>query len=267
MEPNKILSASILDLIFDGRNKDYGAYELRFTYPQRVKRSLIVVFVVAAIAYTGAALANSFKTKAGSNIVTTVYTIPDIPPQEKKILPPETPKPKPPEIKTIKVTTPRIVQDNEEIETPPTEDDKKNALTADATKDGKPNDGTVRSLEQISNNTGIIESKKDADPGPVGFVEVEAKFIGNWEKFLMRNLNANVPGDNDAPAGSYTVIIQFVVDLEGNVSDIQALTAHGYGMEEEAIRALKKATKWVPAIQNGHIVKAYRKQPITFVVE
>jgi len=82
----------------------------------------------------------------------------------------------------------------------------------------------------------------------------------------MRNLNANVPGDNDAPAGSYTIIIQFVVDLEGNVSDVKALTAHGYGMEEEAMRALKKATKWQPAIQNGHFVKAYRKQPITFVV-
>jgi len=174
MEPDKILSASILDLVFDGRNKDYGAYELRFTYPRRVKKSLIAVFVVAAIAMAGAALANSFKTKEVGRVVTTVYSIPDLPPQEKKIPPPEPPKPKPPEKKTIRVTTPRIVQDNEEIEPPPTEDDKKDAAIADITKAGKPDDGTMRPLEEVGNNSGIIEPKKDVDAGPAVFVEVEA---------------------------------------------------------------------------------------------
>lgn len=269
MEPNKILSASILDLVFDGRNKDYGAYELRFTYPQRVKRSLIVVFVVAAIAVAGAAFANSFKSKEVGRIVTTVYSIPDLPPQEKKIPPPEPPKPKPPEIKTIKVVTPRIVPENDETETPPTEDDKKNALTADVTNDGKPFDGIVGLPEEID-KTGIIEPKKDADQGPVWFVEVEAKFTGNWTRFLTTHLNAEVPVKNGAPPASYTVIIQFVIDQQGNMSDIKALTSHGYGMEEEALRVMgivaKWAAKWTPAIQNGHAVKAYRKQPITFVV-
>ena len=73
--------------------------------------------------------------------------------------------------------------------------------------------------------------------------------------------------NNDAPAGSYTVIIQFVVDMDGSISDIKALTNHGYGLEQEAIRVIKKATKWEPAFQNGRHVKAYRKQPITFRVE
>ena len=76
-----------------------------------------------------------------------------------------------------------------------------------------------------------------------------------------------MPVDNDAPAGSYTVIIQFVVDTDGSISDIKALTNHGYGLEQEAIRVIKKATKWEPAFQNGRHVKAYRKQPITFQVE
>ncbi|MBD0333129.1 MAG: TonB family protein, partial [Chitinophagaceae bacterium] len=65
---------------------------------------------------------------------------------------------------------------------------------------------------------------------------------------------------------TYTVIIQFIVDKEGNISDVKALTNHGYGMEQEAMRAVKKAPKWTPAIQNGRQVKAYRKQPITFIV-
>ena len=53
MEVNKILSANILDLVFDNRNKEYGAYELRVTYPERVKKSMIIVFIIAAAAVGG----------------------------------------------------------------------------------------------------------------------------------------------------------------------------------------------------------------------
>ena len=57
-----------------------------------------------------------------------------------------------------------------------------------------------------------------------------------------------------------------MVDTNGTVSDIKPLTNLGYGMEQEAVRVLKKATKWEPAIQNGRKVKAYRRQKITFQV-
>ena len=80
----------------------------------------------------------------------------------------------------------------------------------------------------------------------------------------MRNLNAQTPIDNNAPPGNYKVIMQFAVDIAGTVSEIKALSNHGYGLEQEAIRVLKKATKWEPAIQNGRKVKAYRMQSITF---
>ena len=56
------------------------------------------------------------------------------------------------------------------------------------------------------------------------------------------------------------------MDIDGTVSDIKALTNLGYGLEQEAIRVLKKAAKWKPAIQDGRQVKAYRKQAITFQV-
>lgn len=101
-------------------------------------------------------------------------------------------------------------------------------------------------------------------------VEKEAEFPGGlegWAIFLQRRLNSNVPVRKGAPAGKYTVVAQFIVDKEGNVSDITALTDHGYGMEEEVVRVLSKSPKWIPAILAGRRVNAYRKQPITFVVE
>ena len=101
-------------------------------------------------------------------------------------------------------------------------------------------------------------------------IEKEAHFPGtdkSWTNFLERNLNPDVPVRNRAPVGTYMVMVQFVVDKEGRVTDIKPLTKFGFGMEEEVIRILKKSPQWVPAIQFGRNVKAYRRQPVTFVVE
>ncbi len=116
--------------------------------------------------------------------------------------------------------------------------------------------------------------KTDGNPGDENKVfdrvEVEASFPGggeNWRKYLEKNLNANIPMENNAPMGYFKVIVQFVVDRQGNVSDIKSLTSHGYGMEAEVIRVILKQPKWLPAMQNGRAVNAYRKQPVTFVLE
>lgn len=100
-------------------------------------------------------------------------------------------------------------------------------------------------------------------------VEIEPFFPGGaakWRQYIERNLDAAAPVRKKAPTGVYTVVVQFVVDREGNISDVKALTNHGYGMEEEAIRVIKSGPRWQPAMQSGQVVKAYKKQPITFIV-
>ncbi|HWR33343.1 MAG TPA: energy transducer TonB, partial [Chitinophagaceae bacterium] len=99
--------------------------------------------------------------------------------------------------------------------------------------------------------------------------EIDPSFPGGdakWRQYLERNLDVSVPVKKKAPDGVYSVIVQFVVDKEGNISDVKALTNHGYGMEDEALRVIKTGPKWKPAMVNGQYVKVYRKQPITFVV-
>jgi len=119
----------------------------------------------------------------------------------------------------------------------------------------------------IDGNRDVIEKPVEKEPEIwTGPVEIETSFNGNWIRFLERNLNPDVPVSNGAPAGKYTVLIQFVIDQEGKVSEIKPLTSIGYGMEQEAIRVLQKANKWNPAIQNGRQVKTYRRQPITFLI-
>lgn len=100
-------------------------------------------------------------------------------------------------------------------------------------------------------------------------VDISPAFPGGmdkWKLYLQKNLDASVPVKNRAPDGAYTVVVQFIVDLDGNISNVRTLTHHGYGMEEEAMRVIKSGPKWLPAIQNGKTVKAYHKQPVTFVV-
>jgi protein TonB len=266
MDTNKILSADILDLIFDDRNKEYGAYDLRVTYPQRIKKALIITTVLGGLFISGAILASSFRkpATAGFNIHSVdLAAVPDKVPE--KI--PEVKKPDvQPPVKTQKLANFQIVDDIIADQVIPEKRDLQDAKIDLKTQGGVDDVGLVGS-DPLGDGKGLIEDKKNTEPetwdGPIQF---EAKYEGNWEKFLTRNLNAEVPINNGAPEGKYTVMIQFVVDLDGKLSDIKALTSHGYGMEEEAMRVLRKALGWKPGVQNGREVKSYRRQPITFIV-
>ncbi|MCF3110108.1 TonB family protein [Niabella sp. CC-SYL272] len=99
--------------------------------------------------------------------------------------------------------------------------------------------------------------------------EKDAGFPGGtkaWMTYLTRTLDATRPIRAGAPVGQYRVIVQFIIDTAGNISNIKALTSNGYGLEDEAIRVIRRSGKWTPARQYGRFVKAYRKQPITFSV-
>ena len=100
-------------------------------------------------------------------------------------------------------------------------------------------------------------------------VQIEAEFPGGpaaWKSYLVKNLNVNTASDKGAPAGKYTVLLSFLVDIDGSVSDVQSMNNPGYGTAEEAIRVIKNGPKWLPAEYGGHKVKYRAKQAITFVV-
>jgi periplasmic protein TonB len=267
MNPNQILSADLLDLVFDDRNKAYGAYELRKSYDLRIKKALGITALVLLLGIGGHLMAGTGKTNEKVIIKTTPIELSEAPKDEPppQQLPP--PVETPPPVRTVPLASPVIAPD-EQVETPPaTQDDLKDALADIKPQDGVDYTGEVTPPVVIDGGKGVIEQQVNKDEIWGGPVEIETSFNGNWIKFLERNLNGNVPVDNGAPAGKYTVLVQFVIDQEGKVSEIKPLTNLGYGMEQEAIRVLKKADKWKPAIQNGRPVKTYRRQPITFQID
>jgi Gram-negative bacterial tonB protein. len=273
MEANKILTTDFLDLLFEGRNKSYGAYELRKTYAKRLWLALaftaLALVVIAGIAIVKSQLKPAVDNEAVKINEVTIQNIQQEKPEEPPP-PPPPPPPKqapPPQIEMKQFTPPKIVKDEEVKEPPPAVEELKETKIGTINQEGIKDIGIVTPPAAVDAGKGLVQAKPvEKEPEVFTKVEVDASYPGNWVNFLQRNLDSQVPVENGAPPGNYTVIIQFIVDVTGTVSDVKALTNVGYGMEQEAIRVIKKSGKWKPAIQNGREVKAYRKQPITFQV-
>jgi hypothetical protein len=100
-------------------------------------------------------------------------------------------------------------------------------------------------------------------------VQIQSTFPGGqgaWVRFLERTMNRDLPIENGAPAGRYSVTVSFVVSRDGSISDVKAENDPGYGTAAEAVRVIKKGPKWTPAEQNGKKVIYRHRQAIVFMV-
>ncbi|HLD53250.1 MAG TPA: energy transducer TonB [Sediminibacterium sp.] len=273
MEPNKIQSADILDIIFDGRNKEYGAYELRKTYNKRMTKALVGTVLILLLAVLGNILANTVGKESKELIVQDV-SLENVTQEEKKPEPPPPPPPpkqEPPKVEITKFTPPKIVKDEEVKE----EDEIKEVEKLEDTKigtinqEGAKDEGIV--APPVESGTGVVEApKKEEDYDKIfTVVQIPAEFPGGlpaWAKYLERNLNRDLPVENGAPPGKYTVVVSFIVAKDGAISDVVAENDPGYGTKAEAVRVITRGPKWKPAVQNGRNVIYRHKQSITFMV-
>ncbi len=273
MDINKIASADILDIVFDGRNKEYGAYQLRKTYNSRIRYALIATIVICALLLAASYIANSQGDKKAEIVVQDV-NLEAMKQEEKKPEPPPPPPPpkqEPPKVEITKFTPPKIVKDeevkpDEEIkEVEKLEDTKIGTINQEGAKD----EGVV--APPVEKPTGVVEAPKVEEDYDKVFtvVQIAAEFPGGlpaWSKYLERNLNRDLPVENGAPPGKYTVIVSFIVSKDGSISDVAAENDPGYGTKAEAVRVIQKGPKWKPAVQNGRNVIYRHKQSITFQV-
>lgn len=112
-----------------------------------------------------------------------------------------------------------------------------------------------------------VEITKEKKPKKNIFtkVEIESAFTGgdsSWLLSLEKTLNESIQYKNGTKAGKYIVSVQFIVNEDGNISDIKALTSNGYGMEAEVLRAIKKKAVRLPSAQ-GVPVRPYRTSSAT----
>lgn len=271
MEPNQIKDADILDILFEGRNKDYGAYELRKTYDRRIKKAMLVTGAVVGLLCIGYFVAGGTKGKVRPLKDDGEVVLVEVKEPDKPLPLPPPPKLPPQQVATIRLTTTRIVPDNQvkPDEKPPENEQ------ADDMKIGTANvkgvaDGNIDAPPATGNAPGVVEApgKKDDDDGIFRSVEIESSFPGGtqaWARFLNKNLRYPDEAMNNGVEG--TVMVQFIVDKEGHISDAVAISGpESGGLREEAIRVIKKSGQWTPAVQNGRYVKSYKRQPVIFKI-
>ncbi len=129
---------------------------------------------------------------------------------------------------------------------------------------------SATSGENFINAAIKVRRKSDTIPGKV-FTQVEtpAQFPGGneaWTRYIMKVLQNNT-NDLLKQNISGTCIVKFIVDKDGSVSDVIATSMRGTKLAEVAINAIRKGPKWIPAMQNGHVVAAYKEQPVTFKLD
>jgi periplasmic protein TonB len=272
MENNKILSAAFIDILFDGRNKEYGAYQLRKSYNKRVATALVVTGSFILLLFLGSALANALDKKNNSLLpVEQIVELTEVD-QPKKIEPPVVQPPKqltePPKVKMEQFTPPEIKPDNEvkPDEQPPLVDDLANAVISTIKQDGIDADNTIIA-PPVEGSGNVVAPKADLQDYDITFTKVEdpATFPGGmdgWRRHLERNLHYPEAAIDNETQG--VVKVQMVVDKFGKITEVVALNDPGNGLAEEAVRVIKQGPNWVPAEQNG-VKVAYRfVQAITF---
>jgi len=271
MEINKILNADILDIIFEGRNKEYGAYQLRKTYNRRLIKALGVTAAILLLSYGGFVLSSALNTTdtTGELSVQDIQ-LADIKPKEeqKEEPPPPIKQPPPQQVEMKQFTPPKIVHDEEvkPEEAPPPMEELEDTRIGNVNQEGVKDDGIVAPPVEDAGK-GVVEAPKKVEEDwdrTFTKVEIESEYPGGspaWQRYLNKTLRYPQEAIDNEIQG--TVVIQFIVDKEGNVSDVEAVS----GPEElraEAIRVIKKSGTWTPAEQNGRKVKSYKKQPIVF---
>jgi periplasmic protein TonB len=277
MNANKILQSDVLDLLFEGRNKEYGAYQLRKNYSANLT---IALCSTAAFALTifFSSLFFGKKTEKVEVKMSPVELIDIVYPPKEKTLEKILEKTVVKKVATEDFVTPTIEKDEKvkKDEMPPEMSDLEKALIGTEKIEGEDPGGRIVEQTKATPHTEQVAQVKE-DPELIqDVVEVEAEFPGGnkaWTKYVSREIERNMDQLQEEDK-SGTVVAVFVVDKEGTVSDVKILpcsqvsSSNCVGTDSKladiALKAIRKGPKWKPALRNGRSVKAYRRQQITF---
>ncbi len=270
------------DIVFEGKNQQFGAYEMRKNSDARHNKAMIVVVIVIAIAFILPLLVNTVLPKAEEkpedlteqalvNLDNTVDEEQDQPEEEQQRVEVEIPEALPEEIlNTVKVTELAIVEDEkvnaeDEIKT---QDEPKETTTAFGQSDfDKGTDDRNVLLEHKDEI--IVEEKKPVEENKV-FTAVEQmpQFPGG-EAELMKYIQKNLKYPPVAMENNIQgrVVVQFVVTKTGKIGEVKVARGKDPDLDKEAVRVVKSLPDFIPGKMNGQSVNVWYTLPITFKLQ
>ena len=277
MENEKDLQ-TLDDMLFEGKNKAYGAYDLRKKYSSHLTKA----FILGVSGVVFISLSSFFVVKSKTKEAVpqhNPYTVHDLekwyePPVD---LPKEEEQARPVKKEVFEqVVIPEFVEtvaDTKEIVEAevPTEEQVAKAVVSTIKQKGKVSNG-------IFENSGskVLEGLAIKAPEPPVEVKEELPFLSSeimpefkgglqkMYKWLGRNLR--YPNNATANGVEGKVIVTFIVEKDGSISDVRVLKGIGFGCDEEAERVIKKMPKWQAGMQNGKPVRVRYTIPLSFQI-
>lgn len=264
-------SAEWCDLVFDGRNKRYGAYRLRQTSSKRYVVAFLImlafVILVALLPKLYGVVENLAKRNLGP--MEEVIELDNIPIEEQvpdeNIIKQEIAPPPPPLKSTIQFVPPVIVKDEEvtDNEMKTQEDILQSDLQVSVADVKGTDEEHGIDIAELEKNKVIIEEAPVEKPFEV--VEQNPSFPGGLaelNKFLSDNIRYPVIAQENGIQGR--VIIRFVVSKTGEISDVQVMRGVDPSLDKEAVRVVQSMPKWIPGRQRGQAVPVYFTLPVVF---
>jgi protein TonB len=254
-----LLTRQWIDIVFDGRNKAYGAYELRKDSPKTTLRALLFGAIIFCFAVGAPLIADLIPdlSKDDESMDKKIVTI-KLPPKEEqpKDLPP--PPPPPPKVDQVKFVKPVVAKTEEITEEPPKVEEIKDKNLGKETIKGDPD--AELSVEPPGNGPSQVVEEDNTIYNTAG-IEVKPDFPGGLEKFYkFIGKNFQVPEEEGLKG---KIFVTFVVEKDGSLTDIKVIRDIGYGTGKEAIRVLKSCPKWNSGEQNGKKVRVLFSLPIS----
>jgi protein TonB len=271
--------ASFDDLVFEGRNQAYGAYQLRQAYNGHVRLAIALMMGLCALLLLGGKAWQYWHPVAAVGQTVKATPIPVIPPTY-VMEPPKAIEPAEPSIPHqaaaptphVAVNTPTHVVKDElaapmlaEVQTtvdvPP-------GLTTTESATSSTDVGSSGGKGTGETNTGSDTETSSAVVGPYVVVEKMPEFAGGADA-LMKYLRSHLryPSAALAAQAEGRVFVSFVVQADGTIADIGILKGLGYGLDEEAQRVVRQMPTWTPGKQSNHAVPVKFTLPITFRIQ
>ena len=266
-----LTSQEWLDIIFEGKNKDYGAYTLRSDSTKRHSVAFIVVATAAVLTILSASLINTYNQNKRKEKITDVVQMSDISMKNAEVPKENIEKryeaPPPVElISTIKFTAPVIKKDelvNEENQVKSMDEIAVSKVAISVADVKGTNEETGVDIATLQGN--ILIAPSDEPEKIFEVVEQPPSYPGG-DAALMEYLNNNISYPTIAVDNLIQgkVTCSFVVGKDGSIQDVRVERSVDGSLDKEAVRVIKSMPRWIPGRQGGNAVKVKYYLPVTF---
>ena len=270
------------DIVFDGKNKEYGAYKLREPSPARHTKAIVWVVICVAIILILLILSISgvFSKPEEEQIVTsTVQEITNVDTQEEEIEEEEEeqfqmPEPEevvaPEEVANQQRVTDLLIVEDEKIEEDKQVKNQEEVLENEAQAGALDITEGTNDLNKMTIKEEVIAAPKVEEEQPMNIAMVEQKpeFNGG-EAAMYKWLSDNIvyPSAASEEGVQGRVVVEFVVGKDGSITNVRVVRPRHPALDKEAVRVVKAMPKWIPGRNNGQPVKVTYTLPVTFKLQ